>query len=250
VRRVLEALAFSSVWIAAAAALLCAATGQAMGVGIEPHAMALAACGTFVVYSVDRLRDLERDRATSPRRSAFVAQHDRVLRALTGLAGLASLPLAVAAGPRVLWLLAPVALLGLGHRRLKRFTAWKALYITAAWVVVVVGLPALGRGAQHLGWIAAVVGLSILANAIVSNLRDGEAATSRWGAHVPARLAIASACLACVLALLAPRPVLPLLAVALATLGSVVAFRPDESYGLVVVDGALGVGAALALWLA
>lgn len=246
----LDALAFSSLWIAGAAALLCAATGTAMGVGIVPNALALAFCGTFVVYSVDRLRDLERDRATAPRRSAFVARHDRVLRVATGVAGAASLALAFAAGPEVLWLLVPVGLLGLWHRRLKRFAAWKALYITTAWVGVVVGLPALQREAQHLAWIAAVVGLSILANAIVSNLRDGEAATSRWGVHVPARLAIASAGLACGLALLAPRPVLPLLAIAFATLLAVVAFRPDESYGLVVVDGALGAGALVALLVA
>lgn len=246
-KRALEALAFSSVWIAGAAALLCAATGRTMGIDVPPGVLALAACGTFAVYSVDRLRDLERDRGTSPRRSAFVERHDRGLRVATGFAGIASVALTLEAGTRVLWLLAPVLLMGLGHRRLKRFAAWKALYITVAWTVVVVGLPALQGDAQHLAWVAGVVAFSILANAIVSNLRDGEAATDRWGPQVPMRLAIASASIACGLALLAPRPVLPLLAVAAATLVSVLAFRPDESYGLVVVDGALVLGAAVAL---
>ena len=245
--RALEALAFSSVWIAAAAALLCAASARAMGVAPVPTALTLAACGTFVVYSIDRLRDLERDRATTPRRSAFVARHARVLQVATGVAGVASALLVLRLGTSAALLLAPVLALGLWHRRLKRFAGWKALYITTAWVVVVVGLPALAPGARHVPWIAAVVGLSILANAIVSNLRDDEAAASRWGPRAPERIAIASAGVACAVALLAPRPVLPLLAVAAATLAVVLAFRPDETYGLVVVDGALGVGAAIAL---
>ena len=246
VTRLLEALAFSSLWIAAAAALLCGATSHAMGVAIVPSVLGLAACGTFVVYSIDRLRDLERDRSTSPRRSAFVARHDGRLRAATAVAGVASAVWAFDLGPPAWALLAPVGALGLWHRRLKRFTEWKALYITFAWVVVVVGLPALAGGASHLGWIVAIVGSSILANAIVSNLRDGEAATSRWGAHVPLRLATGSASVACGVALLAPPPVAPLAAIALATLGSVLAFRSEERFGLVVVDGALVVGAAVA----
>jgi len=129
-----------------------------MTLPIAPAAVGLAFCGTLVVYNVDRLRDLDRDRATAPARSAFVTRHGAGLALLTVAAGLLSAGFAVAAGPRALLVLAPIFGLGLLHRRLKHVTFAKSAYITAAWVGVAVGLPfAIAPHAGAVGWAAAIL---------------------------------------------------------------------------------------------
>src|SRR4029453_4382328 len=105
-------------------------------------------------------------------RSAFVKRHHGVLVALAaagaGLGALgalragprALLPLAAApplapphrpldthwrgAGPPPLLPLAAALPLALAHRRLKRIWMAKAFYVTAGWLLVVVGVPAAG----------------------------------------------------------------------------------------------------------
>ena len=240
-------IVFSSAWVAAAAAALSAATALAMRARPSASALALAFCGTLVVYNVDR-RDLPRDRKTSPLRSAFVARHRRALTAITALAGAASVALAFQLGPRAIALLAPVLAAGLLHRRLKRFGWWKPVYVSAAWTAVVVGLPAaLAVGPRHLPWIGVIVGATVVANVIASNLRDGEALSARFGARVPLRAASGFAAFASLCGVAAPDAVRPLVLVPLFTLAALSKFRADEHYGLVVVDGALLLGALLAL---
>jgi hypothetical protein len=242
--RLLDALAFSSLWVAMAAGAMCAASALAIGVAPSRGATGLAVCGTLVVYHVDRLRDLERDRATTPLRSAFVARHREALLAVSGAAALACALLALRAGPRAFAVLAPVLALGLLHRRLKRFALGKPVYITAAWVAVVVGLPAaLGDAPRHVAWAAALLAATILANAIASNVRDDEAAAAALGPDVPLRIARGCAVAGLGLALLAPAPVRALLPIPLATLAALLAFHPGERYGHVTVDGALLLGA-------
>ncbi|MCA9512339.1 MAG: hypothetical protein KC560_16640, partial [Myxococcales bacterium] len=89
-RAALDAIVFSSAWTGAAAVALTAAAARALGVEAPPAALALAFGGTLVVYTVDRLRDLERDRLTSPARSAFVARHRGALAAAVAIAAAAS----------------------------------------------------------------------------------------------------------------------------------------------------------------
>jgi hypothetical protein len=248
VARWLDALAFSSLWVAVAAGALCAASARAMGLTASAATLGLAVCGTLVVYNVDRLRDLDRDRATTPLRSAWVEAHRTWMVATTGIAGLLAVLLALEAGGRTVALLAPVLLLGLLHRRLKRFAIWKPLYITLAWVTVAVGLPAvLGTAPRYVGWTAAPLFATILANVVVSNLRDGEAVSARLGEGVPLRIARGCAVLGIVCALAAPAAVRPLGIVPLATLTALAPFHPGERYGLVTVDGALLIGALGAL---
>ena len=211
-------------------------------------ALGLAFCGTLLVYNVDRLRDLPRDRKTSPLRSAFVATHRRALTAVTAAAGATSAALAFQLGPRAIALLAPVLVAGLFHRRLKRFGWWKPVYISGAWTAVVVGLPAaLAKEPRHLPWIGAIVGATVVANVIASNIRDGEAISARFGARVPLRVASGFAAFAALCGIAAPDAVRPLILIPLLTLAALARFRADEHYGLVVVDGALLVGALLAL---
>jgi len=247
-RALLEPLVFSSAWVAAAAAALACAAALAMDSRPTVPVVGLAFCGTLVIYNVDRLRDLPRDRVTAPRRSAFVERWRHALVGLVAVAALVSVVFGWRLGPAAIALLAPVLFAGLLHRRLKRFAAWKPVYLSAAWTLVVVGLPAIAAAApQHLPWIAAITGVTIVANAIASNLRDDEAWATRFGAAVPVRIARGCAVLAILGGLAAPGSVRPLLLLPLATLLALLRFRSDELYGLVVVDGALLVGALLAL---
>lgn len=258
----LDPLLFSSVWAAWVAACLVLAASLAMELRPAPSVIALATAGTLVVYNVDRLRDLERDRYGSPLRSAFVERNRRLLVAVVGAAALLSLLLALRLGSGV-WLLCAVGLaIGLLHRRLKGWRAFKACYVTAVWIGVVVGLPALAAqgeavpaAALHVGWVAASLGCALGANLVASNL--GEAAQASEGASESAvaerraRLVLAFAL--CVVgagvAGLGPTTVKPLAWVGIAEATSIWAWQPGERYGLAVLDGALGAGGLAAVLL-
>jgi 4-hydroxybenzoate polyprenyltransferase len=247
-----DALAWSSLWLALAAAALAAAASRALEVPPAPAVLGLAFGGTLVIYVIDRLRDLARDRTSSPARAAFVTWHRPALVALAGLAGALAAGSALALHPRV-WLLALlVGALGLAHRRLKRMAFVKPVYLTFAWTAVPVGLPAAeDPAARHLGAVALVVGASVLANVALSNLRDGEAIAGRLGTRRTLGLAGAILAGGLAVALLGPASVRPLAALPLAMGAAVLGFRPSERYGALVVDGALlgGALAALALGL-
>lgn len=245
--RLLDVLVFSSLWLGATAAALAAAAAGSLEAPFDPRAAALAAAGTLVVYNVDRLRDLERDHLTAPARSAFIAAHRKALVALAAAAALAAAGLAFACGPAVLALLAPIATTGFLHRRLKHFAWAKGAYIALAWTAVVVGLPwVLAPAPRNVALTTAVLLLAIYANAIASNVRDAEAGAARVGPARALGLARLLAAAGALAALLGPVAVRPLVAVPLLTLAALLRFRPDERYGLVVVDGALLAGGLLA----
>jgi stage V sporulation protein SpoVS len=246
----LDRLVFSSLWVGGAASSLSVATSLAMGIPIPWAAVGVALAGTVFVYNVDRLRDLPRDLDTAPERSAFVARNYGVLRGLAVAAGIAAVGLALSLGPRSALLLGPALILGLVHRRIKDVAWGKSSYITAAWLLVVVGLPAIaGPDPEGIGWVASILAGSLFANAIASNVRDREAAVARIGAGRALAAARAVAALALALAAVAPPGVRPLAAVPAMTLASLVWFRSEERYGLVVVDGALLAGGVLAALL-
>jgi hypothetical protein len=96
---------------------------------------------------------------------------------------------------------------------------------------------------------AAVVGTSVLANAALSNLRDGEGVAGRIGRRRTLTVAGVVVALGLGAALLAPPPVRPLAALPVAMGAAVLGFRPSERYGALVVDGALLAGALAALGL-
>ena len=249
--RGLELLAFSSLWVAAAAAALCAAAGRALGAAPDPGSVALAASGTLVVYTVDRLRDVVRDRTTAPARSAFIERHRGWLHTQAGAALLAAAASAWLVGPRAVALAAGVAVLGLLHRRLKRFAWAKPVYLTFAWTAVCVGLPAAhAGGGQHLLPVVLIVGLTVQANVALSNLKDDEGLAARMGRRRLLSVAAGLVAVAVVFAVAGPEPVRPLLALPLAALPTVIWFRPTERYAGSIVDGALVLGGALAWGLA
>ena len=244
--RAIDALLFSSAWVAFAAAALTAAAARAQGVP-GWRVAALAGCGTLVVYVIDRLRDVQRDRETAPARTAFVSSHRRALRA--GAIGAGGVALAIAATLPWQALAAPLAAAPVAffHRRLKRFELAKAAYVTLAWAAVTVGLPAGLGGARHTAWVAAAIALAVFANAIASNVRDEEAGAERFGSRRVLRVAALAAVAAVALPLLGPEPVRPLAAIGLCTGLALLGFRPTERYGLGVVDGALVAGGLVAL---
>ncbi|HEV7734005.1 MAG TPA: hypothetical protein VGR62_17675 [Candidatus Binatia bacterium] len=250
-RALIDALAFSSLWVAFAATALTAATSRSLGLPVMARLLVFVFAGTLLVYQVDRLRDLARDRLTTPLRSAFVARHPRLLWGSVGVAAIVAIVcLPVIGGPGV-GLAGVVAALGLLHRRLKRVWFLKSTYITFAWVLVTVGLPVATAATwpAGVGWVAAVMASSLVANVLAAGVRDGEAVAARLGTHRSLLLARLLAALGVVVGLAATPVVRPLACVPLATLAALMPFRTDERYGLVVVDGALVVGAMGALVL-
>ena len=253
-RSFLDAFAFSSALVACAAAALGAASSRALGLTPAAEVLALAFCGTVVVYCVDRVRDLARDARTSPLRSAFVAAHRRALLAAAALGACGALAAGVIAGARVVAVAGAVAAFGFAHRRLKRFVWAKPLYLTGSWTAVTVGLPATGANAAldltRLGFVLAIVASTVQANVVLSNLRDAEGIAGRLGALRARGIAGAFCAAALLLALLGPSEARALAALPAVMAGAIAGFRPGERYGAVVVDGALLVGALGTLALA
>ena len=253
------AFAFSSVLVACAAAALAAAASRALGFAPEPAVLALAFCGTVVVYCVDRVRDLTRDAHTSPLRSAFVAKHRSALLAAAALCVAGALAAGVLAGARVIAIAGAIAAFGFAHRRLKRFAWAKPLYLTGSWTAVTVGLPAAAASAGNssgvgalpfdlarLALVTGILGATVQANVVLSNLRDSEGLAAHFGSRRARAVAAMFAALALALVLLGAPELRALAALPLAMVCAVAAFRPDERYGAVVVDGALLLGGALA----
>lgn len=253
--RTLDAFAFSSALVACAAAALVAAASHALGFAAQPAVLALAFCGTVVVYCVDRLRDLARDAHTSPRRTAFVAANQHALRAFAALAMGGALGAGVLVSVRATAVAGAVAAFGLAHRRLKHWPWGKPFYVSGSWTAVAVGLPAAEASARapidrtRVAAVALLIGACVHANVILSNLRDAEGLAARIGR----RRACAVAAVLCIAAgafALAVGPELrPLVALPLAMGAAVAAFRPGERYGALAADGALLAGALVALAL-
>lgn len=247
-RAAMDGLLFSSAWVALAATFLTAAVCRLLGAPpLGPALIALG--GTFAIYNLDRLRDVARDRATAPERTAFVERHRLVLIQLALAGSLIAANGVWLVGSRACLPLLGALPLALFHRRLKRFWTLKALYVTTAWIAVVVGVPAVaaGAGLHDTTWAVALVGGAVFANAIASSVRDEEAAAAVYGGPAALRVARAAAAAATVAAFAAPLALRPLGWIGIATLAALLTWRPGERYGLAVVDGALLLGALTAL---
>ncbi len=248
IQRVLEVFAFSSglaAAIAAALTLVVASVLEAPESGLQAL---LAASGTFIVYNLDRLRDIEADRLTAPLRTAFVERNRNRLHLAVGLVGLV-LGIGLVAAPRpVVVLLGVIGAVGLLHRRLKGFSRLKATYVSLAWVAACVGMPWL-TSSRDLGtgtWVTAILFPTLVANLVASNLGDDvepHAARDRGSALPALRIARGSSVVAIVLALVAPVELRALGWIPLAEGLALAAFRPDERYRHLVVDGAILLGA-------
>jgi 4-hydroxybenzoate polyprenyltransferase len=251
VLRLFDALAHSSAIAAGVAASFVWAVSLAFGLVPDAAVVTLAATGTLVVYNVDRLRDVERDRLLAPLRSQFVAENRKPLVALSSIAALASLASAAVLPTSTAVLCGAVLALGLLHRRLKRVRGIKTLYLTGSWLSVTVGLPVLAAPTnarpdfETLYWVGLVVGCAIVSNLMASNLDRRRANESAGHANARRRLnpAIAVAGLGLGVALVAPEALRGFALIPGAEFLALSRYRARERYTAVVLDGALFVGA-------
>jgi hypothetical protein len=250
--RLLDALAFSGLWVATAAPVLTAAAARAFGGAPDPVALAFAFTGTYAVYGLDRLRDRASDVDSAPIRTAFVARHRGALLGATALSGAAAVACAFALGPRGLAIAAVAGGVGMLHRKLKRRIPVKGLYIAAIWLLVVLGCASIGTAPTRsaLAWSAAILGPALFANAIAFTARDREGIVARVGRRQAMAAAVGWSTIASLLGLAAPLEIRPLAAIPFATLLALVPIRFDERYAPLVVDGALIAGALVACWVA
>jgi len=249
-----EAFAYSSGLAAAIGAALALAVGRVLGSPDPRHAAAIVGFGAFTIYAVDRLRDVELDRPSSPLRTAFVLRHRSALVAASALSALALAALLASAPPPVAALGVAIGAVGLLHRRLKRSARWKIGYVASAWTAACVGIPLLAgasavdrRAAAAAALATIVVGGSLVANLIASNLRDGKRSRSVGSAAHALGAARAIAIAAAVLAGVSPEPVAALAWIPAAEAVALAAFRSSERYAHIAVDGALLLGAGLAV---
>jgi hypothetical protein len=237
-------LAFLGLIPAGVAATLLVAASRALGVAPDWESAALAASGTLVVYNIDRLRDLAADRATSPLRTAFIERHRSPVLLLTAAAAVSSGVLGLRASREVLLICGGVLAVGLLHRRLKHLDAWKGVYVTAGWVAVTAGIPAVTAvDPVSIAWVLVVYATAIGSNVLATRLRQGLATNMLLAARTIAVIGTLAA-------LLGPDAVRPLACVTGFEALALAAFRPGERYGFFVVDGALLVGGLAALRLA
>ena len=248
-----EGIAYSSALAALAGGAMTWAVGQALASPRVAHDAAVVTCGAFLIYNVDRLRDLARDHPDSPRRTAFVLRHRSWLTGATGVVGLVLLALLAAAPARSMALCLAVGSIGLLHRRLKQDLQLKIAYVAGAWTAACVGLPWLARrgiddaSAGALAWSTLFVGAALAANLIASNLREAKRGAADWsqttGIVVARGLTLVSASAAG----MAPENLAPLAWIPAAEAVSLFFFRPSERFGHLAVDGALLLGALIAI---
>ncbi len=246
--RAADAIGFSSGLPAAIAAGLSLAASRALGAAEAERWAVLAASGTFVVYGLDRLRDTTRDRATSPRRTAFVERNSVALSVAVALAALLLTATLYSTPPSVILLCLGTGAIGLLHRRLKGFAGLKSIYVSAAWVAICAGIPGVSVGiGPHLAWVAGILFAGLAANLIASNLRDDGATLLRRRPRSVLGFARALAVAGVFIAWVAPCELGPLAWIPLAQALALSFFRPSESYGHLAVDGALLAGALASL---
>lgn len=187
--RLLDAVLYSSVWLAGAAAAQTAATlhrWPAAGAR-GGRAVALVFAATLLVYNLDAVLPFKhREPAGASGRKAWQQRHRRALAALAVAAALGGGYLFLADGWwRYLPLLAPLAALALLYswplgrwrgrpRALREIPLLKVFLIAGVWAAITVGLPVL---ALHRPWAeaAGLLGqrfLLVLALAIVFDIRD------------------------------------------------------------------------------
>jgi hypothetical protein len=189
--RLLDALLFSSVWLAGAAAAQTATTlrlwpGLASGAA-GLHVVVLVFAATLLTYNLDAALPFKyRQPAGASGRKAWQQQHRSALVALAGAAALSGAYLLLADGwVHFLPVLLPLAALAIGYswpvlpwrgrwRAIREVPLLKVFLIAGVWTAVTVGLPAL---ALHRP-LASVLGLAgqrfclVTALAIVFDIRD------------------------------------------------------------------------------
>jgi hypothetical protein len=246
--RVTEGFAFSGGLAAAIGAALSSVASHTLS---APDALTwafLTAAGTFIVYALDRLRDIDRDQASSPLRTAFVVRNRNFLYSMVGITAIGFGIAILTAPASILVLCGIIGGIGLLHRRLKDHAALKAAYVSLAWVMTCVGIPWLASGRPALGlWLASIMLAALSANLVASNLQEHKPGSPSgfdpiddgavlWGARAIALIGI-------LLALIAPAAMRPLVWIPVCEALALVGFRSTERYSQFAIDGGLLIGA-------
>ena len=245
--RLVDWVAYSNLLPPSIAASLSIAASRSLEASDAGLWATIAATGTFVVYTLDRLRDTTRDRSTSPRRTEFIERNRRALAIAVVIASGALVASLFHAPLRIAFLCAGVGAIGLLHRRLKRWALFKIAYVSLAWVAVSAGMPWIVDGGFGFSWVASLYFATFAANLIASDLRDQDAQLLIHHRLPTLRLARAAVLGGLALALLAPTELRPLLWIPAAEALALFFYRPTELYGQFAVDGALLAGATASL---
>jgi 4-hydroxybenzoate polyprenyltransferase len=242
-----DAFVFSSGLAAAVGGSLSLAASLALGAPQIAVWVFLAASGTFLIYTLDRLRDRARDRSTSPIRTAFVSRHRQGLIGAAFAVAIGFTAVLFTAPSSIIQLCLTVGLIGAFHRRLKNHPAIKTIYVSLSWVAICVGIPWLASGHtpnSNLGvWVASVFLPILTANLIASNLRDDESLRLSGGHLAVLWTARGFAAMAIGIAFAAPDELFALVWIPACEALALIFFRRSERYRHVAIDGALLIGA-------
>ncbi|MGI4869743.1 MAG: hypothetical protein ACRYFX_01045 [Janthinobacterium lividum] len=188
--RLLDALLFSSGWLALAAAAHTAATlhqWPALGGRVGSHTVLLVFAATLLTYNLDAVLPFKYAQPTGTSgRKAWQQRHRPALAALAGAAALTGAYLLLADGwVHFLPLLLPLAALAIGYswpvlpwqgrwRAVREVPLLKVFLIAGVWAAVTVALPALALH-QPLAMVRGLLGqrfCMVSALAIVFDIRD------------------------------------------------------------------------------
>lgn len=217
----------SGIWVGACAVALQLAAGRSMGADPSWPLIAVTGLGTVAVYGFDRW---------------FVSRAGRPFWVLPAIpAAILGLGLA----PGAIAILAGVCGLALVHARLRHLPWAKPLYITAAWIGVVIGLPWILRGPGPIPVVLAPLSLAVVANVLACDAVDREAEAAQINPRKVWWLARALALIGVIAGLVSPgvRPVAVVPGILLLALIPWPASRRWVEWGL---DGALLLGGLLA----
>jgi 4-hydroxybenzoate polyprenyltransferase len=270
--RLLDALLYSSAWLAAAAAAQTAATLRlwpGMGGAAGLHVVVLIFAATLLTYNLDAALPFKHQQppGTSGRK-AWQQHHRQAMLGLAGVAALTDAYLLLADGwVHFLPLLVPLTALAIGYswpvlpwrgrwRAIREVPLLKVFLIAGVWSAVTVGLPALALHqplASALGLLAQRFCL-VTALAIVFDIRDYSRDQAAGLRTFPTVLGVAGAkaislsFLAGAVALGLAREAAPLAVLLPAALAAAVILAARETRGdyffALVTDGVLVVTAA------
>ena len=171
--RVLKFLAFTSLIVALLSLTLALCTISILDIKINYDLLLLIFFGTLTIYNVDHIRGLQKDLATNPERVRFIRKNLKVIYLIVVVSFFFSVLFSFKIGFKLLPVILIPFILGLAHRRLKKFSLFSAIYITLSWVIVTTVLPTyLDNILNSVYWLSLVIGISLFCNAKLSTIQE------------------------------------------------------------------------------
>lgn len=210
---------------------------------INTGILTIVLLGTLSIYNVDHILGVESDKDVDRSRADFINSYRNALISTTiislavcGILGVTSI------SSKELFLLIPVFIVGLLHRRLKINRILSSIYITLSWIIVVILLPLSSGFPKGIKWYLLIVGLSLLANAYTYTGLDISYGRSS-GNTLPV-VALATSILLC---FILPGQFIYLVFMPLLTLLSILFLQNKRQFKYLYLDGSLLAGSVLYL---